>query len=144
MLRKTDSIIIDGITRLLIPFIQIFAFYVIFHGHYSPGGGFQGGALLAASVILERFVLGERTAWQLFSLRLGIALGTIGLLIFAGLGAFGLSGSYTFLDYASLPFNMDAATVRHFGILILEIGVAFSVLGTLVLIFDQLVSGGRS
>ena len=40
--------------RLLSPYIFIFGMYVIFHGHYSPGGGFQGGALLAASILLMR------------------------------------------------------------------------------------------
>ena len=35
--------IIKTTSRLLIPFIQLFALYVIAHGHHSPGGGFQGG-----------------------------------------------------------------------------------------------------
>ncbi|MBE0599512.1 MAG: MnhB domain-containing protein, partial [Desulfuromonadales bacterium] len=26
----------------MIPFTQLFGLYVIVHGHYSPGGGFQG------------------------------------------------------------------------------------------------------
>ena len=35
--------IVDGVARLLVPFIQLFALYVISHGHYGPGGGFQAG-----------------------------------------------------------------------------------------------------
>ncbi|MDU9377122.1 hypothetical protein McpSp1_17680 [Methanocorpusculaceae archaeon Sp1] len=38
--------------RLLIPFIFIFGFYVVAHGHISPGGGFQGGAVIATGVAL--------------------------------------------------------------------------------------------
>ena len=44
MIRREDSVIVHVVTRVMVPLIQIFALYVIFHGHYSPGGGFQGGA----------------------------------------------------------------------------------------------------
>ncbi|HMS17523.1 MAG TPA: MnhB domain-containing protein, partial [Planctomycetota bacterium] len=48
-----NPIILYG-ARLVSPYIMLFGLYVIAHGHYSPGGGFQGGALLAASVLLVR------------------------------------------------------------------------------------------
>ncbi|MDR3102096.1 MAG: Na(+)/H(+) antiporter subunit B [Methanocalculaceae archaeon] len=38
--------------RLLVPGIFIFGFYIITHGHLSPGGGFQGGAVIATGVAL--------------------------------------------------------------------------------------------
>ena len=37
------DLIVTNTVRLLIPVIQLFAFYVLAHGHVSPGGGFQGG-----------------------------------------------------------------------------------------------------
>ncbi|NVM57303.1 MAG: sodium:proton antiporter, partial [Desulfobacterales bacterium] len=46
------DLIIKTVCRLLIPFIQLFALYVIAHGHHSPGGGFQGGVILGASIML--------------------------------------------------------------------------------------------
>jgi len=52
MTRATDDVIIRTVARVLIPFIQLFALYVIMHGHHSPGGGFQGGVILGASFIL--------------------------------------------------------------------------------------------
>lgn len=36
---------------ILYPIILIFGIYVILNGHISPGGGFQGGALLMAIYI---------------------------------------------------------------------------------------------
>jgi len=36
----------------MIPIIQLFALYVVAHGHHSPGGGFQGGVIFGASFIL--------------------------------------------------------------------------------------------
>ena len=36
----------------ILPFALVYVFYIILHGHLSPGGGFQGGVLLAGVVIL--------------------------------------------------------------------------------------------
>ena len=46
------DLIIRITCRLLVPVIQIFALYVLAHGHHSPGGGFQGGVIMAASFIM--------------------------------------------------------------------------------------------
>ncbi len=97
--------------------------------------------MLASSILLERIVFGRSAAKDLFPIKLGLPLAIIGLLIFAGVGLFGISPSSTFLDYAALPFQMGAAELRAFGILIVEIGVGLAVLGTLVVIFDQLAAG---
>jgi len=42
------DLIIKTMCRLIVPFIQLFALYVIAHGHHSPGGGIQGGVILGA------------------------------------------------------------------------------------------------
>ena len=59
------SPVLDVACRLSIPFILLFAAYVIVHGHDSPGGGFQGGAILAATIILIRMVRGGERPWAL-------------------------------------------------------------------------------
>ena len=50
--------IIRVITKLLMPYILLFAFYVQFHGDFGPGGGFQAGVILAAGLILYGLVFG--------------------------------------------------------------------------------------
>lgn len=35
-----------------LPFALMYVFYIILHGHLSPGGGFQGGVLMVAVVVL--------------------------------------------------------------------------------------------
>ena len=54
MITSSNNPILIIASRFLTPFIQLFALYVIVHGHYGPGGGFQGGGILAASIILLR------------------------------------------------------------------------------------------
>lgn len=144
MIRRYDSPIVQMVCSILIPFIQLFALYVVFHGHESPGGGFQGGVLLAVSVVLPRLYLGKEVSHLKFPPRVAMALGAIGLLIFTLTGFVPMLAGAMFLDYAYLPVpGMSAAVLRYLGILVVEIGIALAVFGTLVLIFDNLISERR-
>ena len=141
---RYDSTIVDVVTRAMVPVIQIFALYVIFHGHYSPGGGFQGGALLAGSILLQRVVFGTERSRFGFPRKLGTWFGIVGLLIYGGTGLFGPFLGGRFLEYARLPFGLDAAMSRNIGILLVEIGVAFAVMGTLIAIGDDLLNADET
>jgi len=138
--QRYQSIIVRTVCSLLIPFIQLFALYVIIHGHYGPGGGFQGGVLLAVSIILQRLYLGREVSYQKFPPKLALALAAIGMLIFGLSGIIPMVTGGAFLDYAylSIPW-VHGAELRALGILIVEIGIGLAVFGTLVLIFDSLV-----
>jgi len=52
---QTHSEIVARMTGLLYPFILLYGFYIIVNGHLTPGGGFQGGAILAA-VFITRYL----------------------------------------------------------------------------------------
>lgn len=143
MIRRESSIIVDVATRVMVPILQIFAFYVIFHGHYSPGGGFQGGALLAASVLLQRVVLGRQRSLPSFPVRLGIPFGVLGILIWVVTGLIPVLRGGNYLQDDRLPFGLSPVWSRNTGILMVEIGVAFAVMGVLVSIFDSL-AGDRA
>lgn len=52
---KTSHILIS-ICKILFPFMFLFGLYVILNGHISPGGGFQGGAILATSILITYFI----------------------------------------------------------------------------------------
>lgn len=52
--------VIPTISRKLAPFVVLFGCYLITHGHLSPGGGFQGGTVLASGFLL--LVLGYGNA----------------------------------------------------------------------------------
>lgn len=53
-----DDLIIKIISRLCIPFIMLYGLYVVIHGSVSPGGGFAGGAILGAALVLYTLVFG--------------------------------------------------------------------------------------
>ena len=140
MITRYENIVVNIICRAMAPFILLFALYVIVHGHYSPGGGFQGGAILAASVMLLRLSLGKERTSKRFPPKLAPILGAIGLLIYAGTGLATLIWGGMYLDYAYLPIpEVSGASLRYLGILIVEIGIGLAVFGILLSIFDNLV-----
>ena len=140
-----QQLIIKNTCRLIIPFIQIFALYVVAHGHYSPGGGFQGGVLLAASIILYAISHDLRRALRRFSERTAALFGSLGVLIYAGTGVVCLLMGANFLNYEALAplLGVDAVMARSHGILIVEVGVAFAVMAVIIWIYYNLSSAGK-
>ena len=47
-----NSAITGHIAGLMYPFCLVFGLYVVLHGHLTPGGGFQGGAVMATGAAL--------------------------------------------------------------------------------------------
>ena len=145
MIRRHEDIIIESLARFLTPFIQAFALYVLFLGHYSPGGGFQGGVLMGASFILlviaYDIIEGKRRITEKFN----IVLNATGVMVFSGTGLLCLILGGEFLDYsqlaAILPVGPEEA--RSLGILGVEIGVEITVAAIMVSIFLDLASGGE-
>jgi multicomponent Na+:H+ antiporter subunit B len=94
------SLILSKGARLVLPLIVLFGVYVFLHGHLSPGGGFQGGVIIASGMLL--FYIAEpakRASHKVIS----IIESTAGL-AFIGLGIVGLmTASKIFLanDFAS-------------------------------------------
>ena len=54
--------IVAPMCRFLIPVILVFGIYILLNGHLSPGGGFSGGAILAAGLMLFAMVWGDAAA----------------------------------------------------------------------------------
>ncbi|MFW6178485.1 MAG: MnhB domain-containing protein, partial [Desulfohalobiaceae bacterium] len=100
----------------------------------------QGGVLLAASVLLLRLGWGMEYSQLIFPTRLVVPLSALGALIFAGTGVVALIFGGNYMDYAAIPFlGLEAADVRSFGILFIELGVTIAVMTALVSIYDDLV-----
>jgi multicomponent Na+:H+ antiporter subunit B len=137
VIRVHDSVVVRTLVRMLVPPIQLFALYVVFHGHGSPGGGFQGGVVLAATYVLIALALGREELERRLREGLMLGLGVVGLLVFALTGALAVPLGRALLDYEALP-GLSGAPARALGILLIEIGVALAVSGTIALIFCRL------
>lgn len=62
-----EDLILQGIAMILVPVILIFGFYVILNGHLSPGGGFSGGAVIGAGLILFVSAFGFKKTERFFN-----------------------------------------------------------------------------
>jgi multicomponent Na+:H+ antiporter subunit B len=142
MYKASTSPIVLLMSRVISPYLMLFGLYVIFHGHYSPGGGFQGGALMAAAILLVRIANDERTHHLQFPKSWSIPLTCVGVLIYLAIGILPMFLGGTFLDYSYLALpGMDPADVRSLGILGVEIGVGIAVMAVLVSLYDNLMEG---
>jgi multicomponent Na+:H+ antiporter subunit B len=145
MISRIDNIIIQTVCRLLVPPIQLYALYVIAHGHYSPGGGFQGGCILGASFILMVIAYDIKEAKRMMSEKLNTILSSLGVMIYAGIGTICLILGANYLDYGILNkiFSVTPAKARALGTLGVEIGVGITVMAVMVSIFLNIASSGE-
>jgi energy-converting hydrogenase B subunit I len=78
------SKIVRTISSIIFPFIMIFGLYVIAHGHLTPGGGFQGGAVVASGCIMLLVAYGSTWVFE--------RIKTSRLSVFESIGALGFIG----------------------------------------------------
>ena len=94
-------------TNFLYPFILIFGLYIVAHGHITPGGGFQGGAVIATGIALVAVAYGYEKIKHWFSKTSLTTAEGIGLLCFIITALIGITTSffYNFLANSGLLFG---------------------------------------
>lgn len=128
-----DYLVLRVVTKLLTPFILLFALYVQFHGDFGPGGGFQAGVIFASGFILYALIFGIENAERILPdgiLRSGMAGG---VLLYAGVGIVSLLMGGNFLDYSVLQH--DPVHGQHLGISVIEFGVGTTVSCVMITVF---------
>lgn len=73
-------------SQVIFPLIILFGFYIIFHGHLSPGGGFQGGVIIASGFLLNFLAFGNHYSLNHRLLKLFESLSGAGVVIIGILG----------------------------------------------------------
>ena len=51
-IKAQSNFMLRSASKILFPIIMLFGVYVMIYGHLSPGGGFQGGVIIASGVLL--------------------------------------------------------------------------------------------
>ena len=91
---KNDTIL-QYITSFLVPVVLLFGMYVIMNGHISPGGGFSGGALMGAALILYLNAFGFKKTERFFTFKVFQRVSLCALSFYA------LSKAYSFFTGAN-------------------------------------------
>lgn len=139
--------VIRVISKLLIPYIILFAFYVQFHGDFGPGGGFQAGVILASAFILYGLVFGLKAAKQVAPPDVIEKLMALGVVVYAGTGVATMLLGGNFLDYDVLDHHVLPGLLphgQHLGIFLVELGVGITVTAVMTMIFYAFAGRGQT
>lgn len=133
------SVIVQTMASILFPIILIFSFYIIMHGHLTPGGGFQGGAVGASAVALLIVAFGARYVENKMKEENLSAFESVGGLVFVIVSILGIFIATTFLTnflvgeplFGIIP-KWGESPLNSGGVLpILNIAVGMKVIGGL-------------
>lgn len=91
---KNDAIL-QCVAKVLVPVIMLFGIYVVFNGHLSPGGGFSGGAIIGAGLILYLNAYGFKKTGRFFTMKTFSGISVVAL------GFYSLSKTYSFFTGAN-------------------------------------------
>jgi multicomponent Na+:H+ antiporter subunit B len=131
------------VSGLLMPFILLFALYVLFHGDYGAGGGFQAGVIFASGFVLYGLVFGLGRAQQVLPGAVLRWLVPFGLVLYLGVGVVNMLLGGAFLEYDSLSPG-DPVAGQHAGILLVETAIGITVAAVMTSVFFCFASRGVS
>ncbi|MCI8788357.1 MAG: hypothetical protein HFH92_04470 [Lachnospiraceae bacterium] len=136
-----NDVILQTAARILVPPIFLFGIYIILAGHLGPGGGFSGGAVIGAGLILYLNAFGFARTERFFTAR------TYRRMSFCALACYSLAKSYSFYTGANhiesvIPLGTPGAILSSGLILVLNICVGVVVAGTMYTFYVMFRKGG--
>jgi multicomponent Na+:H+ antiporter subunit B len=136
-----DDLIVKTITKIITPFIQLYGIFVILHGHLSPGGGFAGGAIIGASLILFTLAFGLEESYKLLPHSVTSKIESGGILWFIGLGLIGMfmNGAFLANKTAGFPMGQIGSVLSGGLITLATIGIGLKVASTMITLFHTII-----
>lgn len=134
----TESQVIMTTVKVVSPFVFTYGLFVTFHGSSSPGGGFQGGAIVAAVFLMIAFAFGIGATHRWIRNDALVGALVVGVAVFAGIGLGAIALGGAFLEYHRYPIHHAG----KWGMEAVEIGgIGFIVASALTGLFFLLASG---
>lgn len=136
-----NDVILEQATRILFPMIMLFGVYIVLNGHLSPGGGFSGGAIMGAGLILYLNAFGFQKTQRFFTEKT-FRYVSLGALMF-----YCCAKSYSFFTGANhlpsgIPLGTPGAILSSGLIFYLNICVGLVVACTMYAFFVMFRKGG--
>lgn len=136
-----NDIILKTMTRIIFPFILLFGFFIMMHGHITPGGGFSGGAIVGAGFVLYTLTHGVKAAEAKLPHNILQIVETLGVMWYVLMGLVGVvtMGSFLANGIAGFPLG-DAFSLLSSGMIaLLTIGIGIKVASTMITLFRTLI-----
>ncbi len=150
---KPLSVVVRTVCDAFAWFLVVFGAYVIIHGHLTPGGGFQGGAVVATFLALLLVAHGGKRVLGWVRKKLFEGLEATGLLVFISAGFLGISTTFLYnylagrggLFGSTVPVGANDGILNSSGtIALMNIAVGFEVVGGLSIILLAMFAGIRA
>ncbi|URT70271.1 Na(+)/H(+) antiporter subunit B [Cytobacillus firmus] len=135
---KTNDIILQTATKVVLFLIVLFSIHIFFAGHYTPGGGFVGGLLTSGAIVLLLLAFDMKTVSKILPVNY-IHMIAVGLLFAIGTGTGALLFNVPFLTHAfghiDLPVlgdtSLHTATLFDLGVFLVVVGVTMTIIQTI-------------
>jgi multicomponent Na+:H+ antiporter subunit B len=135
---KTNDVILQTVTKFTLFVIILFSIHLFFAGHYYPGGGFIGGLMTSAAIVLLLLAFDIKTVKNILPIDY-IKVVAVGLLFAVGTGAGALIVDMPFLThaftYVDLPLlgktSLHTAVLFDTGVFLVVIGVTMTIIQTI-------------
>lgn len=134
--------IVRTVARWLRGFILAYGIYVVLHGHITPGGGFEGGIVIACVFILLTLAGGQDLGLSFFSRRAALSFISVGGLLFLALAWMGMwwAGGAFLQNFIGTSEEARFSLFSAGTIPILNIGLGLMVASSLFLVFTVLAA----
>ena len=135
---RTNNLILQFTSKIVFFMIFFFAVHIFFAGHYTPGGGFVGGLLMASAIVLLVIAYDLKTVQTILPLNYMYVTAT-GLILSLSTAAYPMFNNDPFFthyfDYFTLPLigktSLHTAALFDLGVFLVVVGVTMTIIQTI-------------
>ncbi|MEY8755089.1 Na(+)/H(+) antiporter subunit B [Peribacillus frigoritolerans] len=135
---KQNDLILQTVTKVAAFVILLFAVAIFLGGHYSPGGGFVGGLMTSAAIVLLLLAFDIKTVTGILPIDYKFMIGSglfISSLTVAGGLVFGVPLMTHVYQYVDLPLlghiSLHTAVLFDLGVYLVVVGVTMTIIQTI-------------
>ena len=137
-----ESQVILTSVKIIAPFTLTYGLFLALHGADTPGGSFQGGAVIGVTVLMLGFAFGIEPTREWLQNAIVVGLVTVGVAIFIGVGLATMALGGAFLEYAMFETVLGIPDGTKWGMEAIEVGgIAAIVAGVVITLFFATAAG---
>ena len=131
---KKKPVIVRSAADFFLPLACVYGAYVVLHGHLSPGGGFQGGVLIASAILLVFLGYGSLRVKKTFNDHKLHSSETVAEIIYVILGIIGIIGGFNFcINFLFDGLGFDSSVLMNHA-------VGYHVMGGIICLLAMMLS----
>lgn len=131
---KTKPVIVRSAADFFLPLACVYGAYVVLHGHLSPGGGFQGGVLIASAILMVFLGYGSLRVRKTFNDHKLHSSETVAEIIYVVLGLIGIIGGFNFcVNFVFEDLGFDTSVLMNHA-------VGYHVMGGIICLLSMMLS----